>query len=371
MNKKAPQKVKTSFKMPEFTFFSYSKFSIKKQTFFAKRLAFLIKAGVPMLESVTVMRRQAKARGDIRVYDKIVADISNGQSLAGSLSKFNGVFGNFAVNVIKAGESSGTLTSNLSYLAEELKKKDLLRKKIMSALLYPGIILTATFGITGMLVAYIFPKIMPIFSSLNVDLPLSTRIVIAVSTFLRDYGLWVALGLVLFVIILILLKKYVSAVQYTYDGLIFHIPFMGPIIKNYNLTNALRTLGLLLRSGISLTQSLEITADTTDNLQYRYAFEKLSGSIMKGKTISDFLHNYPHLFPDITIHMVSVGEKTGNLSNTLTYLSEYYENEFDEQTKNLSSALEPVLMIVMGILVGFVAVSVITPIYEITTNIHR
>ena len=357
-------------KKREWALFSYTKFSIKKQTFFAKRLSFLIKAGVPMLESMHVIKKQAKSKSEISVFEKIIADIANGQSLATSLGKFKGVFGNFAINIIKAGESSGTLMNNLSYLADELKKKELLRKKIMSALLYPVIITVATLGITGLLVVYIFPKILPIFKNLGGELPLSTRIVIFISDVVRNYGLYIFVALVVFSIVsYVVIKKFPKA-RFFFHGLILRLPFSGPIAKHYNLTNSTRTLGLLLKSGLPLTESLHITADTTENVQYKKAFENISHGVIKGKGMSDIMGKSPHLFPDMLEHMLSIGEKSGNLSTTLIYLSEYYENEFDELTKNLSTSIEPVLMIVMGIMVGFIAISVITPIYGITQQIN-
>ncbi|OGI64951.1 hypothetical protein A3A95_02250 [Candidatus Nomurabacteria bacterium RIFCSPLOWO2_01_FULL_39_18] len=366
-DKKSPAKKN---RWQDISFFSYSKFSVKKQTFFAKRLSFLIKAGVPMLESMYVIKKQAKSKSEIGVFEKIIADIANGQSLATSLGRFKGVFGNFALNIIKAGESSGTLMQNLSYLADELKKKELLRKKIMSALLYPIIITIATLGITGLLVIYIFPKILPIFQNLGAELPLSTRIVIFVSDGVRNYGFYILLGLIVFVIISYFLNKKLPPFRFFLHGLILRLPFTGAVAKHYNLTNSTRTLGLLLKSGLSLTESLHVTADTTENVQYKKAFENISRGVMKGKSMSDIMGQSPHLFPDMLEHMLSIGEKSGNLSTTLIYLSEYYENEFDELTKNLSTSIEPVLMIVMGILVGFIAISVITPIYGITQHLN-
>lgn len=358
-------------KIPKIDIFSFIRFSVKKQTFFAKRLSFLIKAGVPMLESIHVIKQQTRSKSEIKVFDKVISDIANGQTLSSSLARFKGVFGNFAINIIKAGESSGTLTINLNYLADELKKKELLRKKIVGALLYPIIVTLATLGITGILIVYIFPKIIPIFKSLNAQLPVSTKIIIFVSETVRNHGITILLVLVLLGIISSLMIKYIPKVKFIFHGLILRIPLTGEIAKNYNLTNTTRTLGLLLKGGISLTEALSITADTTENVQYKKAFEYISHGIMKGKNISELIRHFPAIFPDMLGHMVSIGERSGNLSNTLIYLSEFYENEFDDMTKNLSSSIEPVLMIVMGILVGFVAVSVITPIYEITNTLKR
>lgn len=367
------KKVETKKKWNEFSLFSssYVSFSVKKQTFFAKRLSFLIRAGVPMLESIHVIKDQTKSKGEVKVFEKIIRDVSNGQSLSNSLSKFKKVFGNFAINVIRAGESSGTLIDNLNYLADELKKKEILRKKIMGALLYPIIITIATFGVTGFLTVYIFPKIIPIFQSLNAKLPLSTKIIMWITDLIRHDGFWLLLGLVLLVGGIVAFIKFFPKVRFAYDGFLLRLPIFGAIVKNYNLTNTLRTLGLLLRSGISLTEALIVTSETTDNVQYKAAFKAISTEVMRGKTMSENIKKYTNLFPEMLTHMLAIGEKSGNLSNTLIYLSEFYEHEFDDQTKNLSSTIEPILMIIMGIMVGFVAISVITPIYEITSSIHK
>ncbi len=367
---------KLNMSMPKVKFlsaeiFSYTgKFSVKKQAFFAKRLSFLIKAGVPMLESIHVLRKQTKSKSEITIYNKVIADISNGQSLATSLNKFKGVFGNFAINIIKAGEHSGTLTLNLGYLADELKKKELLRKKIMGSLLYPIIITIATFAITGFLTLYIFPKILPLFKSLNAELPFTTRSLIWLNDVLQNYGLYIFLVLILIVVCVVVAIKYSAKVRFIYHGLILRFPIAGPIAKNYNLTNTTRTLGLLLKSGLSLTESLIITKDTTENVQFKKVLEEVSQGVIKGKNISQLITPYTKIFPEMLGHMVSIGERSGNLSNTLIYLSEYYENEFDEQTKNLSSSIEPVLMIVMGIMVGFIAISIISPIYGLTQHLQ-
>ncbi len=354
---------KINFSLPQ------GKLSIRKQTFFAKRLSFLIKAGVPMLESICVIKEQTKSRGEISIWGKVISDVSNGQTLSASLGKFKGVFGNFAINIIKAGESSGTLIDNLNYLADELKKKDLLRKKILGAMLYPIIVTIATFGIAGLLIVYIFPKILPIFQSLKASLPLSTRMIIWISDMLRNYGFYIFLFILVSSVIAFILIKKNTKVRYVFHGLILKIPIFGSIVENYNLTNITRTMGLLLKSGSSLTETLLITAETTENLRYRDALENISKGILQGKNLSSLIQRFPKLFPEILIHMVGVGEKSGNLSTTFIYLSEYYENEFDDLTKNLSSTIEPALMIVMGIIVGFVAISVITPIYEITNSL--
>lgn len=366
-----PKTVEKNKKFQDLNYLFYGGFSTKKQTFFAKRLSFLIQAGVPVLESLHLIRKQAKSKSEGKIMERVIADLANGQTLATSLERWKKVFSPFTVNVIRAGETSGTLTANLNYLASELKKKESLRRKILSALLYPIIVTIATFGITALLIVYIFPKILPVFQSLDATLPLSTRIVIFLSETIRDYGLWILLGIALLWIGLGLLVKYLPRARFIRDGLILQVPFFGAITKNYNLANVTRTMGLLLRSGLPLSEALAVTADTTENTRYKNALTEVSEGAIKGKAIAELMAQAPGVFPDMTVHMLSVGERSGNLSNTLIYLSEYYENEFDELTKNLSSSIEPVLMIIMGLIVGFVAISVITPIYEITNTLQR
>lgn len=354
-----------------FQFLSYYKLSITKQTFFAKKLSFLIKSGITIIESITLIKNQTKSKSEIKTFERIIADVRNGKSLATSLERCHGTFGNFAINIIKAGELSGNLTQNLNYLSDELRKKEILRKKIVSSLVYPIIVTIATLGITFFLTMFIFPKIIPIFQSMNVQLPITTRMIIGFVKIIKDFGLYIFIGLSIIILGLITIIKNVKKIRYIYNGFIFKIPIFGKIAKNYNLTNLTRTFGILLKSGLSVIEALQITADTTNNLQYKKSLELTIKDVTKGKNISENISKYPKLYPEMLSHMVVVGEKTGNLSNTLIYLSEFYENEFDDQTKNLSSTIEPILMIIMGIMVGFIAISVITPIYGITNALHK
>lgn len=343
--------------------------SVKEQAFFAKRLSFLVKAGVPILESLQVLREQTKSRSLSRIIEKVIHDVSNGQYLSKSLGKFPGIFGEFAINLIQVGESSGILSQNLNYLADELKKRHALKRKVVGALVYPIFITFATLGLTIMLTVFVFPKIMPIFTSLNVKLPLSTRIVIFVSEFLRDYGLYCFFGLVLGVIGLSVVHRKSDAFRYQVDRLILNLPLFGSMIRYYNLANMCRTMGLMLKSGIRLSEAIPITAETTGNRVFKRELERLAEAALRGGDLSVYLKKRKDIFPEMLAQLVSVGERTGSLSDTFMYLAELYESEVEDLTKNLSSLIEPVLMIVMGLLVGIIAISIITPIYEITQHL--
>ena len=341
----------------------------KEKTHFIKRLSFLIKAGVPILESLIMIKEQTRKNRHVLILKTIIEDVSKGQYLSTSLAKFTKIFGDFSINIISFGESTGMLSENLEYLAEELKKKNALKKKIIGAFIYPLIITIATFSITGFLMIYLFPKIMPVFSSLNITLPLSTKIVIFLSEFIRNYYMFLILGSIVLVVGLVFSVKKKPAFQRYFDGFILKLPIVGKVIQNYNLANITRTMGLLLKSGVTLTETLEIVARITGNTAYREEFKNITTATARGELVSAALANNRELFPDTLTQIISVGERSGNLSQSLLYLSELYESEVDDFTKNLSTTIEPVLMIVMGIIVGFIAISIITPIYSITQNL--
>ena len=344
--------------------------SIKDQTFFIKRLSFLIRANVPILEGLHMVAEQAPSRQQKRVLESVIADIAEGQSLSKSLGRFPNIFGDFAINIIKVGESSGILSQNLEYLADELKKKDALNRKIVGASVYPAVIGAATLAITIFLMVYLFPKITPVFTSLHMALPLSTRIVMAASNMLLHYGIYLLAALVIAIVATGVAHHRFTRVRYAFDYALLRAPIIGSVAQSYCLANGARTLGLLLKSGITLSIAVPLTADTMRNLIYKDAYRELGDAVTRGEKISTYFAAHRELFPAIMNQMVSVGERSGNLSATLLYLAELYEGEVDDFTKNLSSLVEPVMMVVMGVVVGFIAISIITPIYGITQNLH-
>ena len=348
----------------------FLRFSVAEQVFFAKRLSFLIHASVPMLDSLHIIQRQTKSKRKRAMYDAIIDDVTNGQFLASSLGKFNKVFGDFAINIIRTGETSGTLDESLVYLAEELEKKQKLQRKVFGALIYPALIITATLGVVGLLTIYVFPKILPIFASLDFELPITTKILIWLTDFLTAWGLLigaVTIGLGIFAAWLIAVQE---GAHYIWDKIIIRIPLVGKIALNYQVANLNRTIGLLLKADVGVVDSFSIAGDTTSNIAYRRALKAVSASIIQGESISSQLAKRPDIFPDMTAQMVAIGERTGRLSDTFLYLSGLYEEEVDNLTRNLSNAIEPLLMVTLGLIVGFIAISIITPIYQVTQNLN-
>lgn len=344
--------------------------NLKEQTFFFKRLAFLSNAHIPLTECLEVLHSQAPNKKQGKVLHSILADVRAGQTFSRALGKFPHVFTTFSISIITVGESSGTLAKTLEYLAEELRKKQLLKAKVVGACIYPLVIAAATLGITVFLIIFLFPKITPIFKSLRATLPLSTRIVMGASNFLMHYGLLLAVGLIALGIFGAWILKRSARLQLIFDRVILRIPLVGTMLTSYTISNMCRTLGLLLASGLTLSRSVVITAEASTNLIYKRELEAMERALARGGQMSAHLVSNHMLFPSTLSHMVAVGERSGTLSQTLLYVSELYDSEVDEFAKNLSTLIEPALMVVMGVMVGFIAISIITPIYAITQNLH-
>jgi len=351
----------------------FSKFflrlSLKDRILFIKQLAILMRAGVPLFSSLNMLKKQTRSRTMLKVITQVIKDVENGQYLATALGKFKRIFGELTINIIAVGEISGSLSDNLDHLVSTLKKQQALRRKVVSASVYPIFIVIATLAITVMLTVFFFPKVVPVLKSLNYQLPWTTRFLIFLSDTLRHNGLLVGLALVLLIIGVYFLLR-IKKVHYWFDNIILSTPFLKNLVQTYNVTNITRTLGLLQNSGVSIVRAFQITSSTTTNLIYKKELLRISEEILKGEKISAHMSKKPKLFPIVMSQMIEVGESTGKLSDTFLYISDIYEEEMDDMTKNLSTIIEPLLLIFMGVLVGFIAVSIITPIYGITQHLN-
>ncbi len=348
----------------------FGSLTLKEQILFSKRLSFLSRAGVPILESIEIIKDQAKSKRYKNVITAVLESISNGQSLSKSLRKFQNIFGDFAINIIEVGETTGVLSENLEYLSNELRNRNALKKKIIGAFVYPAVVSVATIGITGFLMIYLFPKITPVFASLHANLPLSTRALIYISNLAQTQGWHIMLALLVILILFVISFKKIEKFHFLCDYALLRSPVVGTMFINYNTSNITRTLGLLIKSGLPLSEALPVTSRTCENLVYKSELLKLGQTVNRGEKLSSYLKTRSVLFPDTLTQIVAVGEKSGRLSDSLIYISELFASEVDEFTKNLGTLVEPVLMIVMGLFVGFIAISIITPIYGITQNLH-
>lgn len=346
-----------------------SRLSGTEKILFIKRLSILLKAGVPLLAALRMLRDQSVSQYAKAILDQIIPEIENGQSLFASLGRHGKMFGIFAIQIIRVGEISGTLYANLEYLADEMRKKEELRKKIVSAMVYPAFIIMATIVITALLTLYVFPKILPIFQSFHFQLPWTTKVIIGISHFVLTHSFVLFVGCIVLGIVGIVLFR-IGQVKFFRDSMLLQIPVMGHLFQSYYLSSICRTLGLLLKSGMREVEAITVTASTSTNGPYRKELLLAAARVGKGDRISVQLQQSAALFPPMVVQMIMVGETTGSLSESFLYLAEIYEHEVEDLSKNLSGLIEPVLMVCMGMVVGFVAVSIITPIYQITQNLH-
>lgn len=336
---------------------------------FARHLALTVKAGMPLIESLKIVQKQTQSPALKNAVADIIASVEEGQFLAQGLENHKNIFSDFFISIVRIGEESGTLFQNLLYLAEEMKKSKELKSKIRSAMIYPAIIFTATIGITALLTFSVFPKVLPVFSSLRIELPLTTKILIFVFNFLLRYWWVLAIVFVSLVIVLRILIRF-QPVKYFSHKLLFYIPIVSSLTVDMAMSNFTRTMGVLLKSGVRIVEAVNITAYTLENLVYRRILLETAENVRKGEQFVNILNKNKKFFPVILLSLIEIGENTGNLEENLFYLSDYYAEEVGLMVSRLTEMLEPLLLLLMGIIVGFVALSIITPIYEVTSNIR-
>jgi len=335
---------------------------------FAKHLSLMLSSGVSLQQSISELYEQTSGR--LKKILKILGEeIKKGETISKALSKYEKEFGSLFINMIRIGESSGTLEESLDHLASQLEASYELKKKVKNAMIYPALVLGATVFIGFGLAIFILPKLLTFFRSLDVKLPLLTRILLATVGNLEKYGVYYFVGLILFIILFRLILR-VKRVKFFIHNLIIEIPVFGKIVKKVNLAYFSRTLATLLKSGVTIVEALDISASTLSNLAYRDALKKASANLRKGEGLSSYLKKTSRLMPGMVIKMIEIGEKSGSLEETLFYIADFYEREVDATTKNLANILEPVLLIVVGLVVGAVAISILMPIYQFTSDIQ-
>lgn len=335
----------------------------------AKHLSIMQQSGLTISESLSIIEDSSAGRMK-KIIREVKKSVESGNSFSLSLARYPKVFSGIFISSVYAGENSGALADNLKNLSEQLQKEKDLRAKIKGAMLYPLVVLIAAF-ILGLAMSFlVLPKIIPLFEGLKTDLPLTTRWLISFSHFVEDYGLVLFLSIIISIIFMIWLVKQKFSRPITH-WLLLKTPILKKIVFQANLARLARTLGGLLRSGLHIDEALEITGKTAGNYYYQKALAEVGQRVEKGSNLSANLKEHEKLFPKMVSRMIMVGEESGNLEETLLYLANFYEAEVDNSTKSLSTAIEPLLLIIIGLAVGFLALSIITPIYNITGNIGR
>lgn len=337
-----------------------------------KHLATMLKAGIPLEEAFFTLLEQNKNNKNLqKILQAILGNIQNGQNLEKSIAPFEYTFGSLYKNLIKVSEESGTLEENLGYLAQHLEKEQEVKIKVQSALLYPVVVLIATFGVGGAISFFVLPRLIELFASLDFELPITTKILLWFAILIRDQGLWLFLALIgVSIIVTFAYQKFRKFKQFA-QTLLTKIPAIGTLVNYAQLEQFCRNLGMLIKNGVPVDLSLETTAQTLTNISFQNQSFILTEKIRTGKKISEIMTEQKATeFPILISRMIAVGEKTGNLDKTLLYLADYYAQEIDTQTKNITTLLEPILLLIVGLTVGFMAIAVISPIYGLTSQLR-
>ncbi|MES2213961.1 MAG: type II secretion system F family protein [Patescibacteria group bacterium] len=334
----------------------------------ARNLGTMIKAGLSVTRALAVMEKQAKNKNLKNLLSDLATDVSKGETLSDSMKKRPHIFSSLFVSMVKAGEESGNLSGSLEIVASQMDKSYALTKKVKGALIYPAVILSAMVIIAILMLIYMVPTLTATFKGIGVELPLSTRVIIASSDFMIHHTI-IVIGAILGLIVAGTFAFKSGPGRRIMDIVSIRLPVIGEIVKEVQSARAARTLSSLLSSGVDVVIALGVTIEVVQNSLYKKTLDVARTVIQKGEPMSGVFMEYEDLYPAFVGEMVAVGEETGKISDMLLQVAIYYEAEVEEKTKDLSTIIEPVLMIIIGAGVGVFAISMLAPTYSLVNNI--
>ncbi len=343
---------------------SLGKIKAQEKISFAKNLAIMIDAGLSVSRALTIMTKQAKNKALKTVLEDINASINRGESLSDALAEHKDVFSDLFVSMVRSGEESGTQAEALKNVAGQLEKAHNLNKKILGAMIYPAIIVSLMVVIGFLMMVYMVPMLTETFVGLNVPLPLPTRVIIAVSDFLKTNIIFVLIFVSVLIGLVVSFLKSKRGKDFI-DVMVLKIPVISQMTKEVNSARTARTLSSLILSGVDIVNALKVTENVVQNHFYKKILALASQNVEKGESISSFFENSNGLYPIFMSEMISVGEETGKIADMFENVANFYEAEVEEKTKNLSTIIEPFLMILIGIAVGIFAIAMLAPTYSL------
>lgn len=335
---------------------------------FARNLGSMLEAGLSVTRALSVMEKQTKQKKLKDVISKLIESIGSGRSFSDSLADFPDVFSRLFISMVRAGEESGSLAQSLKVVAAQQEATYTLIRKVRGALMYPSVILLAMVGIGIFMLTYIVPTLAETFRELNADLPTTTKLVIGFSEFVKNNIIVTIVGVVVLAAASFFLVRTKSGKRF-FDGFRLKIPLIGSLVRQINAARTARTLSSLLSSGVDMLVATQITADVLQNTYFKDVMKIVEERIQKGEPISVVFAEHEKLYPPFVSEMVSVGEETGQLAQMLMSIATFYETEVDQRTKDMSTIIEPFLMVIIGAAVGFFAISMIGPIYSLGNNL--
>ncbi|MFA4998570.1 MAG: type II secretion system F family protein [Candidatus Paceibacterota bacterium] len=341
---------------------------LAEKMFFTRNLQIMINAGAPLPRAIETLASQAKNSTFRKALWDIREQISKGKTFSENLSKYPSIFSKIFQSMVKVGEESGTLDEVLKTLALQMEKENELKSKIRGAMMYPTVILCAMLGIGVLMMITVVPELSKVFEELEIELPAATQFIIGFADFLSQkwYIFLLAVATVIFVLFRAAKTKLGKKIV---DKITISIPVISPIVRKTNSAAMVRNLSSLIAAGVPILRALEVVSDTLGNVYYRNAILEAAERIKKGGKLSEALRPYDNIFPGTVIQMVEVGEETGETASVLAKLAVFLEDEVSNIAKNMASIIEPVLMVIIGVAVGFFAVSMIQPMYSMLGGI--
>jgi len=337
--------------------------SVAEKMLFSRNLAVMLSAGLPISRALTALSRQTRNKKFKKVIADLEAEIQKGEPLSMAMDQHPEVFSALFAAMVRSGEKSGKLPESLNLISRQLEREMILKRRIKGALMYPMIIFAAMIGVGIVMMIFVVPTLVSVFTELNVELPLSTKIVIFTSSFLVN-NLFLASLTVFAVIVFVFWALRAKRGKRLLDAVFLRLPFFSSLVKKINSSRTTRTLSSLIGAGVDIIEAFDVTKSVVGNHYYQEVLEKAKAEIQKGQPIAQVFLAAENLYPPLVGEMVAVGEETGELSNMLLRLADFYEEEVGETTKNLTTIIEPILMIFIGAVVGFFAVSMIQPMYS-------
>ncbi len=335
---------------------------------FTRQFATMINAGLPLVQALDILAQQTENKTLSGVTRQVVYDVESGQTLADALRKHPKAFSDLYVNMVAAGEAGGILDTILQRLAQFLEKNDAIIRKVKGAMVYPAVIMTVAVVAVAVLLIFVIPTFQNMFASVNLDLPLPTRIVIGMSNILKGYW-WAIIGVVGISVFAITRYYKTTAGRLQIDAFLLRFPVLGDLLRKSAVSRFTRTLGTLISSGVSILDGLEITARTAGNMVIHNAVMESRQSIASGDTISAPLQR-SKVFPPMVISMIAVGEQTGGLDEMLSKIADFYDEEVDAAVGTLLSLMEPIMIVVLGVIVGGMVVAMYLPIFDMVNAVQ-
>jgi type IV pilus assembly protein PilC len=358
--REAPKEIRLGFKT--------SRVRTRDVVIFTRQFATMINSGLPLVQSLDILAKQTENKALSEVTRAVVYDVESGHTLADAFSKHPKAFTDLYVNMVAAGEAGGILDTILLRLATFLEKNDALVRKVKGAMVYPGVIMTVAALAIAVLLIFVIPTFQTMFASVNLELPLPTRIVIGASNFLIHYW-WLLLGMIALGVFAF--TRYYASPQgrKQMDALLLKSPVIGDVVRKSAVSRFTRTLGTLISSGVSILDGLEITAKTAGNRVIHDAVMQSRQSIAGGETIAAPLEK-SGVFPPMVISMIAVGEQTGGLDEMLSKIADFYDEEVDVAVSALLSLMEPIMIVVLGVIVGGMVVAMYLPIFDMVNAVQ-